>query len=169
MAATGAKLVKASLPNIYISYRRSDADITKVLHAQLQRRFLYQLVLDQSAIEPGADFAETLQRSLAAASVVLVLIGRDWTPSASDWLSYEVTIALQLGKPILPVLVDGARMPSAADLPGNLLGLLRFNAIELSTTGWDHDVRRIASALESLLDPVAAASPSDSGDKRVSP
>ena len=68
MKAIGEKLVRASIPNVYISYRRRDAVILQALRAQLERRFPGQLALDVNLIEPGADWAEALQRSISCQS-----------------------------------------------------------------------------------------------------
>jgi hypothetical protein len=52
---------------------------------------------------------------------------------------------------VIPVLVQGAVMPSAAELPTPLARLARRNAIELSDARWDCDADRLIRALESDL------------------
>jgi hypothetical protein len=45
------------------------------------------------------------------------------------------------------VLVGGAALPSAEELPEDLQGLLRRNACELSDSRWDYDVQQLAGRL----------------------
>ena len=44
------------------------------------------------------------------------------------------------GVEVIPVLVDGARLPPREELPESLLALRRRNAFELSDRRWDYDV-----------------------------
>jgi hypothetical protein len=46
------------------------------------------------------------------------------------------------------VLVEGASMPTATDLPEPLRGLARLQAIELSDSRWGYDIKRLAKVLE---------------------
>jgi hypothetical protein len=45
-----------------------------------------------------------------------------------DVVRSELAAALSCGVPIVPVLVQGARMPTPADLPEELRGLAEYNA-----------------------------------------
>ena len=49
---------------------------------------------------------------------------------------------------VIPVLIERAPMPSAQDLPPDLVGLAFRNAIELSDVRWESDVRRLIEAIE---------------------
>jgi hypothetical protein len=51
---------------------------------------------------------------------------------------------------IIPVLVDGAKMPSASDLPPSLKELARRQAVTLSPVNLD--TRRLVSTLETVLE-----------------
>ena len=57
----------------------------------------------------------------------------------------------------IPVLVDGARMPRADELPDSLAGLVRRQALELSPSRFDSDTNRLARVLASTLAEVRAA------------
>jgi hypothetical protein len=50
------------------------------------------------------------------------------------------------------MLVDGAVMPRARDLPETLRGLARRQSIEISHTRFDADVERLTGALNAILD-----------------
>ena len=60
----------------------------------------------------------------------------------------EIVAALQRNIRVIPVLVDGARMPRKQDLPEALAPLSRRNAIELSETRFHADVNRLIEAIE---------------------
>ncbi len=48
---------------------------------------------------------------------------------------------------VIPVLVEGATMPSAAELPEALRPLAQRNAVSLSDAGWHWDTARLADAI----------------------
>ena len=52
---------------------------------------------------------------------------------------------------VIPVLIQGAKMPGPAALPDDLKDLSRRNAIELSDLRWKEDVARLISSLESTM------------------
>jgi len=155
--ATGAG-VDAS-PSIFISYRRDDCQAqANGLNDGLCHRFPgAEVFIDVDSIPPGVDFEEHIQRSIEACDVVLVLIGDNWLDrddserrridEPGDFVRLEVAAALEREKTLIPVLVEDARMPRAADLPEELTALARRNAIELSDRRWRDDVDRLAHAI----------------------
>lgn len=52
---------------------------------------------------------------------------------------------------VIPVLVDGARMPGENELPEGLRPLARRNACELSDSRWDYDVEVLCRRLRHVL------------------
>src|SRR5262249_48673194 len=58
--------------------------------------------------------------------------------------------ALARGVKVIPVLIDGAPMPSARDLPEPLAALARHQALDLRTTHLEQDAERLGLALERL-------------------
>jgi hypothetical protein len=65
-----------------------------------------------------------------------------------DVVCWEIASAFSAGLPVLPILVGGAKMPQAADLPESIRPLAAITAHEMSDQRWEHDfeelVRRIA-------------------------
>ena len=49
---------------------------------------------------------------------------------------------------MIPVLVEGAQMPQAQDLPPTLQALTRLQAIEPSDSRWEYDMARLVHALQ---------------------
>ena len=153
------------MPRIYISYRRADsAAYAGRLYDHLAERFGSDSVfLDISAVKPGDDFTQVIGDAVRSADIVLVIIGRSWlSPEHTgpvDAVRSEVAAALAAGVSVVPLLIDGARMPPESDLPGDLVGLTRRNALVLEGTTWQTDVARLTSVLERRLE-AAPAGPS---------
>jgi class 3 adenylate cyclase len=141
-------------PRIFLSYRREDsAAYAGRLYDDLVGRFGYDNVfIDINSIEPGVDFAEAVETTVAKCDTVLVLIGPRWLSasagdgtrrieSSDDFVRLEIERALSSGTPrIIPVLVGGARIPETAELPESLGFLTRRQAFELSDHRWSFDV-----------------------------
>ncbi|MFJ5231297.1 4a-hydroxytetrahydrobiopterin dehydratase [Kitasatospora sp. NPDC088391] len=109
---------------------------------------------------------DRLREALAAADVLLALIDPDWlrqvgdSASASgdgrDWLRQEVEYALAAGKAVLPVTVQGARMPPPGALPAALAPLARLEAVELRGVA---DLKKVAARLAGGASPARPANP----------
>jgi hypothetical protein len=149
---------------IFISYRRDDSSGYAVgLYDRLTRHFRRdQIFMDISAIEPGADFVEDIKKAVSACDVLIVVIGRQWLTitddsgrrrldNPEDFVHLEIATALNRGVRVMPVLVQGAPMPSEQDLPDALAKLARLQAVELSITHWDYDMRSLIKALKDQL------------------
>ena len=144
-----------------MSYRRDDtAPYAGRLHDRLAAQFgKDQIFMDVDRIEPGEDFAEVIERSIGAARVLLVLIGRQWTgvsddtgarrlDNHDDFVRLEVVAALAREMRVIPVLVGGAIMPRAEDLPEPLQPLVRRHAFEISDTRFHADTDRLIESIE---------------------
>jgi hypothetical protein len=150
---------------IFISYRRGDtAGHAGRLSDGLSARFGPESVfMDLDAIAPGTDFEAKIRDEVSACDVVLVLIGDQWSTVSSqdgrrriddpgDYVRQEVAAALARdGLTVVPVLVEGARMPGPAELPDDLKRLARINAIELSDQRWRFDIGRLEDAIARAL------------------
>jgi hypothetical protein len=146
---------------IFISYRRTDASWPALCLAdRLVRQFGDDAVFhDVESIWPGDDFAAKLEAGMGSCSALLAVIGPRWLAEESDlgrrlddprdWVRLEIESALRRGILIVPVLVDGARMPSAGELPPSLQSLAGRQAVTLSPASFD--TRRLVSVLEAEL------------------
>jgi hypothetical protein len=151
-------------PRIFISYRREDAagDAGR-LADHLHRRFGKDRVfLDIDTIDPGTDFVRVLQTSLQETAAVLVVIGPRWTSlrdtagvrrleSPHDFVRLEVEAALGRDIPVVPVLVQGATMPRAEDLPASLAPLVTRQAAGLDHAEFHDDAERLCDRLEAVM------------------
>jgi len=145
---------------LFISYRRGDArGIAGRLSDTLGAYFGDDRVFrDIESIEGGADFGNVIEDSLQTADAVIVLIGPDWLAlkddkgqrridDPEDWVAQEIAVAMELKKPVFPVLVENASMPRADELPEKLKTLTRYNAISISDDRWKTDVERLAKII----------------------
>ena len=122
---------------LFISYRRSDAHASaRALCEALRARFGAERVFfDTSDIPYGEDFAQVVRERIAASDLVIAVIGPRWLRAANrdgrrldqadDPVRFELSTALQLRKRIVPLRIDGAAAPAAADLPELLRPLAR--------------------------------------------
>lgn len=115
--------------------------------------------MDIDSIPPGVDFEEHIRQEIQICDMVLVLIGDEWLdaePGTSlrridqpnDFVRLEIESAFALDRKIIPVLVEGAQMPRATDLPDSIQRLARINAFELSDRRWTADLERLAAVIE---------------------
>lgn len=153
-ADTASRIISHS---VFISYRRADSKAYAGRLRDALRRCIAppaELFMDIDSIAGGRDFTIVITQALQRASVVLALIGPSWLSlanadglprlqTAGDLVHDEIKAGLELGLLVIPVLVDGARMPAATDLPTALRPLGERNAMELSDSRWDHDVDRL--------------------------
>jgi hypothetical protein len=110
-------------------------------------------------LDPGVDYYEAIRQTIESCDAFVVLVGRGFAvldqgsggsrlADPDDLVRYEIESALaRPGLLVIPVLVGGARMPAADDLPDTLAPLTRRNALELSDTRFDFDVDRLVAAV----------------------
>ncbi|MCW5665536.1 MAG: toll/interleukin-1 receptor domain-containing protein [Piscinibacter sp.] len=150
------------MPDIFLSYRRRDsASATGRLADRLVEHFGPERVFhDHASILAGEDFAAAIRRAINLSTVVLAVIGPDWLEARdehgtrrlddpNDFVRLEIADALDAGLPVLPVLVEGAAMPTAAQLPAVLADFARCQAVELSESRWRYDSDRLIALLQS--------------------
>jgi hypothetical protein len=160
------------LRTIFISYRRDDSEgEAGRLSGDLAQTFQEESVfMDVNAIQPGRDFRKAIDESIHKCSVLLAVLGRDWLElkdasgqrrldDETDFVRLEIASALQRDIPVVPVLVRGARMPRAEQLPADLRELAYRNAVELTHARWKSDVQVLIQALRPYLEASAEAAP----------
>ncbi len=109
---------------IFISYRREEtAYPAGWLFDRLVEHFGQgQVFKDVDSIQLGDDFVEVITAAVAGCDVLLALIGDQWLTitgedgrrrleDPSDFVRLEIEAALARNIRVIPVLVDGARMP----------------------------------------------------------
>ena len=150
---------------IFISYRREDAEgQAGRLFNDLARYFGEDSVfMDVAGIEPGRDFRRVIDEHVASCGVLLAMIGKTWIDATDesgrrrledpmDFVRLETASALKRDIPVVPVLVHGARMPRAEQLPEDLAELAYRNGVELTHARWDSDVQVLIKALSPYVE-----------------
>ena len=153
-------------PRLFISYRRrSDSPSARLLKEGLTRAFGEGAVFrDVDDIEPGDAFPQSIGEAVESCDVFLLLVSPDWVESAGslrnpdDFVRLEIAAALARRVPLIPVLLGGARMPKADELPEEIRDLAFRQALELSDSRWDYDVERLVKHIRARAPRPEAAS-----------
>jgi PQQ-dependent dehydrogenase (methanol/ethanol family) len=100
---------------------------------------------------------------VAACDVFLAVIGSNWLDTKDDdgrrrfdnpddFVAIEIAAALARNIRVIPVLVDGARMPKADKLPDSVKPLVRRNAVEIRNTQFGRDTEALANKVREALE-----------------
>jgi hypothetical protein len=114
-----------------------------------------RVFMDVDGIPPGEPFAKQIDQWLAQAEILIALIGPRWMGEGDpprirrqdDFVRLELAAALRRQLRVVPVLVNDARLPNAADLTPDIAELLTRNAIRLYDESFDDDANRLIRAL----------------------
>jgi Tol biopolymer transport system component len=161
---------------IFISYRRDDtAYPAGWLYDRLVKRFgAEQIFKDVDSIELGDDFVAVLTEAVGSTDVLLALIGDKWLTitgedggrrldDPEDFVRLEIEAALAQKVRVIPILVEGAEMPTADELPASLAPLSRRQALELSSSRFTFDSDRLLAVLERTFSGEKEPAPTDDG------
>jgi hypothetical protein len=141
-----------------------DAFAARAIHDRVVQRLERENVfLDVDNIDLGVDWFNVLSERVGACDALVAVIGRNWVSSADkdglrriddpdDFVRIEIEAALKRNVRVIPVLVDGAAMPKASELPESLKGLARRQGTEVSPARFEADVEKLTIALGSILD-----------------
>lgn len=156
---------------IFIGYRRDDSSGHAVhLFDYLGEQLRGERVFMDIDMGAGEEFARKIEREVSSCEVFIALIGKQWLTLLSlkdeerqqrpdnppDYVRLEIATALKGGKVVLPVLVDGARIPAAEGVPEDIAGLLSRQCFELRNQTWNDDARRLARHVKRKLDELRA-------------
>jgi len=130
------------MPRIFLSYRRQDsAGVAGRIYDRLRAHFGDDgIFMDIDSIPFGLDFREHVNAAVDQCGVLLAVIGRNWAGETGvarrihdprDFVRIEIEAALERNLPVIPILIDHAKMPGEADLPRSLARLAFCNAIDV--------------------------------------
>lgn len=151
----------ATSTKVFISYRREDTKYqAKMIYTALVKSLPQgHVFMDIDSIPLGADFVEILEGWVDQCDILLAVIGPNWMSAkdlkaggrrlynSDDFVRVEVREGLRRGIPVVPVLLDGARMPDADELPEDLRKLVRRQAEFVEFRTFDTDVERLIRKL----------------------
>ena len=149
---------------IFISYRRQDSAGTagRISDRLVDEFGENNIFMDIEAIELGVDFVQRIEEAVSSCDVLLAVIGPTWASitnedggqrlsDPNDFVRLEILTALQRDIRVIPLLVQGAKMPSKKDLPEELAPLARRNGMEIEHSSFKSDVNLLVTKLEEML------------------
>ena len=149
------------MPGIFISYRRNEsAGHAGRLFDRLTARYGEDRVfMDVDTLGPSEHFATRIEKAIATADVMLVLIGPTWATQTDrlarpdDFIRREIAAALRIDCRLIPVCLDGAAIPDAASLPEELRPLVANEGAVLRHGEFTRDADHLADSLAAFVRP----------------
>jgi formylglycine-generating enzyme required for sulfatase activity len=149
---------------IFINYRREQT-LAEAQHLAsiLARRFgKHRVFFDIHGIDGFSDWLRVLKEQVAGTAAMISVIGPGWLDARDkdgkrrlenpeDFVRFEIKEALSRDIPVLPVLLDGASLPSRDALPEDMRGMLRWQGMALHARRFEADAADIARALRRML------------------
>lgn len=148
---------------VFISYRRGETTIYagRLFDGLTAHLGDDQVFMDVDAIEPGTDFVDHIEREVGNCEILIALIGREWAEvtdeegnrrldDPQDFVRLEIATGLGRDIRVIPVLVQGAPMPRAEQLPDDIKSLARRNALEIGDLRWRYDFARLLEVIQKV-------------------
>src|SRR5215211_3461274 len=149
---------------IFINYRRDDSrGIAGRLQDRLAQAFGRKNVLvGVDRLSGGVDFEVHQNNQVAACQAFVTVIGPNWLDAKDEAgqrllhhpehsFAIEISVALARNIRVVPVLVDGARMPNESELPESLKALARCQAVEVRQVHFDRDAEALVEGVRKAL------------------
>jgi hypothetical protein len=152
------------MPGVFISYRREDSSgytgrLFDIVSSHFGRQNTF---MDLDAIQGGDDFTAVIEEKISVSDILLAVIGVHWVTitdehgkrrldNPRDFVRLEIGRALARGIRVIPVLVGGAVMPHAEDLPDDLLALCKRQAVEVRDAHFHSDAEQLIGILHKAL------------------
>ncbi|GAB4052432.1 TIR domain-containing protein [Catellatospora paridis] len=151
------------MPTVFINSRNEDGAYAASLlyDALVQRLDRDHVFKSNRSIPPGEDYAAMLLRQAAGCDVMLSVIGPAWLTAAAadgvrrldqpdDWVFQEIAAAIGKGRRVIPLLLTGAAMPTAQDLPHDIRALASYQYRRLDHRNYPWDIARLIDDLQDL-------------------
>jgi hypothetical protein len=142
---------------LFLSYRRADDEsfVGRLRDALVHHFGEGTVFFDVDSARPGQDMRVTIRTAIKRCDFVLAIIGPRWDLARliepGDYVFAELKMALESTKPIFPVVINDARMPSASQLPDVLRDLSYINAFRIrSDPDFSVDVRTLVNSLREV-------------------
>jgi hypothetical protein len=156
----------AEAPDIFVSYRRSDAPAAagRLAHDLAEHFGQRRVFLDIHGIAPSQAWDRSIDGALDSSEAGIVVIGRNWLAPEpgtdrprlhddGDVVRNEIARLLDpaRARAVFPVLVEGAQLPEVTELPEPLRPLLRFQATAIDNAGWGDTMARLVREIEAAI------------------
>lgn len=148
--------------DIFVSYRDDTVHSAGRLGNLLGARFGLEHVFMGDSINAGAGAVAGTINAVGDCDVLIAVIGPTWLTSTDDHgrrridqvddpVGLEISTALGRNVTLCPVLVHGAEMPTAEEMPERVQGLARYRAVRLDHMSFRSDAARLIDLVESAL------------------
>lgn len=146
---------------VFIVYRHTDSQhATDRIYSRLAPRHLAatDISTGKAPLVKDEKLTDAIRREVRAAKVCVVVIGpicinqldphgRRRLDDPGDIVRVAVSEAVARGITIIPVLVENARMPTAAELPATMKPLSGLKPVAISKDRFERDVDTLAGAI----------------------
>src|SRR5215510_15680856 len=139
----------APLPTVFLSYRRNVSSFIARAVFQDLCQHGYDVFMDVESIDSG-QFDTIILAQIAARTHFLVILTHgtlEGCQEPHDWLRREIEYAMELGRNIVPILVNDFRFDDRVQtyLTGKLRALPRYNGLTLPHDYFDVAMERLRS------------------------
>src|SRR5215475_9729365 len=146
------------MTGVFLSYRGIERSYAPMFADWvLRQRFGDDLVFEAGRQNrPGTHVPVEIENWLARCSVLVVFVDPAWLQdldllrNQDDWVRKEILHFVQHGKPILPILLDKARMPRGGQVPAELVPMTKWIALRMSARSVHADMQQLIGRLEQL-------------------
>lgn len=142
---------------IFVNYRRDDE---RAMAARVRDRLAQsfgnrKVFMDVDHLMAGLRFDHELEKALAETDVFLAVIGPRWmellaarrASGERDYVHEEIAGALKAGIVVIPVLIDGAPLPRADELPEDLRELVLHQKHDVAYERFGRDMASLIEAI----------------------
>lgn len=163
------------MPLIFLSYRRGEhPTVTRSIHQHLSENYGQDVIfLAPTKMPPGKNVREHIRDIIDQCAVVLPIFGMPWLRRMTafgragygwsqphDWVRVELEEALACQSVrVVPLLLDGIKVPPAHFLPDALKSLTYCPAIPVSAEALNEDMPKLIRELDRLIEGMALELP----------
>ena len=152
------------MQKIFVNSRNGDGEYaaTHIAATLMERLGSEHIFKSSHSIPPGDDYASMLLDMAASCDVMLSVIGPRWLTAVTedgtrkldredDWVRREIAIAIDKGRRVIPILLTGANMPVAGELPYDIRALAGFQYRRLDHRNAAWDMARLVAELREFI------------------
>ena len=149
---------------IFINYRRDDsAGAAGRIYDRLAQAFgKDNIFMDVDNISTAVNFVQQLERELTNCKVFLCVVGHNWLNAKGedghrrldqpdDYVRTEIAASIKRDITIIPILIDGARMPKPRELPDDIAPLAARQALDVNSVHFQRDVNELTQIIREFL------------------
>jgi len=134
---------------IFISYRRKGGDVTAKLISETLKNRGYETFYDYDGLK-GGPFDQQIRNEILCCTDLVLILPKNALKrckNKNDWVREEIRIALQHGKNIVPVMLDGFEFPET--LPDDIDAVRRYNGVRFQMDYFEAVITKIIDKLSS--------------------